>query len=111
MKKLCALVLLFASKAHAADAQLTLDILMCESSLRANVCGDDGISCGIAQFRRETFNEFAHQARKQMMAAKMWPPKYMSPTHQIFLLDWALDKGKGRRWTCYRKIKRGGWKR
>lgn len=111
MKKICALLLFISSHAHAADARLKLDILMCESSLRADVCGDDGISCGIAQFRRETFNEFAHQARKQMKKAKMWPPKYMNPMHQIFLLDWALDHRLGRRWTCFRMIKRGEWKR
>lgn len=83
---------------YAADPLLVAQIVVCESGSRPDVCGDDGISCGIAQFRKETFFEFARQAR-------LTHPRYMDMKQQIYLLNWALDHGLGRRWTCYRKIK------
>jgi hypothetical protein len=32
-------------------------------------------------------------------------PNIKNPQQQMFLLDWGLNHGYGRRWTCYRKIK------
>lgn len=101
-------VLLLTSNAHAADPKLMHQILMCESSLRPNAIGDDGVSRGIAQFRKETFYEFAVMAKK----GGKWPnhlgtPSWMNPQQQIHLLAWGLDHGYANRWTCYRKIKGG----
>lgn len=117
MKKLAVLLLFISSHAHAADAQLKLDILMCESSNRHHDFrspriryGDDGVSRGIAQFRRETFYEQAKAARK----AGKWPfkkPHWLNKEQQLWLMDYMLDKGLGPRWTCYGMIKRGEWKR
>jgi hypothetical protein len=56
------LLLLFSASAQAADPLLVARIVVCESS-SPDVCGDDGVSCGIAQFRKETFYEFAKMDR------------------------------------------------
>jgi hypothetical protein len=92
-------------QARTADLTLMMKIMECESSLRNNVWGDDGKSFGIAQFRKETFYEFAVKARKEMKAAKLWPARWHYPQHQVFLMNWGIDHGYGNRWTCYRKIK------
>jgi hypothetical protein len=94
------LALAFIGQAQAADANLIRMIIQCESSGRNDVCGDDGISCGIAQFRKETFYEFAKMA-------KLHHAQWHSAFDQIILLDWGLDHGYARRWTCYRMIKAG----
>ena len=62
--------------ARAADTALMMKIMKCESSLRFDVWGDDGKSFGIAQFRKETFYEFAAMAREEMKAAKLWPASW-----------------------------------
>lgn len=98
------LAMLTPSTASAADGDLVIDIVFCESSFRPHVLGDDGKSYGIAQFRKETFYEFAAQAKTEMVAAGMWPAHWRNPTHQLFLLGWGIDHGHGKRWTCYRKI-------
>lgn len=99
------LLMLAPMHARAADPTLMMKILECESSLRYNVWGDDGKSFGIAQFRKETFYEFAVMAKKEMRAAKLWPARWPIPQHQVFLMNWGIDHGYGNRWTCYRKIK------
>jgi hypothetical protein len=103
------IIAIYAFPARAADSTLIFNIVQCESSwihkyksgrLR---CGDDGVSCGIAQFRKDTFYEFAKMARKE----HLWhfgKPKYDNERQQMFLLIWGVDHGYGRRWTCYRKI-------
>lgn len=82
---------------EAADAKLMIDIIECESSGRHNVSGDDGVSYGIAQFRKATFQEFAKQAGMKGM-------RYRNPVHQLRVMNWALDNGYGYRWSCYRKM-------
>lgn len=100
-----ALMLMFVPlHAQAADPTLMMKIMECESSLRFNVWGDDGKSFGIAQFRKETFYEFAVMAKEEMKAEKLWPARWRYPQHQVFLLNWGIDHGYGNRWTCYRKI-------
>lgn len=108
MRYLCLALLLFSPSAPAADADLKLRIMVCESGLKHDAWGDDGKSFGIAQFRKETFYEFSAKAEKLMRKAKMWPPRWANPQHQLFLLDWGLDNGYANRWTCYRKIKQNG---
>lgn len=82
---------------EAANIHLMNQIMMCESSMRPNVWGDDGKSYGIAQFRKETFYEFAHMAH-------IYRPNWFNTDQQIYLLAWGLDHGYAKRWTCYRKI-------
>lgn len=107
MRYLSLLLLFLACPAAAADADLKLRIMVCESGLKHDAWGDDGKSFGIAQFRKETFYEFSAKAERHMRQAKMWPPQWTNPQHQVFLLDWGLDNGYADRWTCYRKIKQG----
>ena|SRR3990167_3259108 len=100
------IILLSIQMAHAADARLMFDIMLCESGFDSRAIGDDGISQGIAQFRRETFFEFQAIAKKQGKWPKRWKPNWKNPKQQVFLLEWGLDNGYGNRWTCYRKLKR-----
>jgi len=109
MKKLKVLltsfVLLVSScTVRAADKDLMLRIMVCESGLRHDALGDDGKSYGIAQFRKETFYEFAALARRELHNAGIYKPNWHNPQHQVFLLNWGLDHGYGRRWTCFRNI-------
>jgi len=91
-----------AQPVHAADQRLAHEIIQCESSGRAHVWGDDHKSYGIAQFRKETFYEFAN-------AAHLRRPNWRDPRQQIYLLNWGIDHGYANRWTCYRLIKKGKW--
>ena len=109
MKHLAILFMLYSAHSAAADQRLVDAILMCESSNRHYErdgrvrFGDDGISRGIAQFRRETFYEFAAMAKKQ----GRWPfkrPRWFDEQQQIHLLKWGLDNHLGKRWTCYREL-------
>jgi hypothetical protein len=104
LKIFLVLMLLLPGLVRAADQGLVLKIMVCESGLRHNVWGDDGKSYGIAQFRKETFYEFAAMAKKEMRAAKFYKPNWFNPQHQVFLLNWGLDHGYGRRWTCFRTL-------
>lgn len=99
--KLFALLLFLPSFSHAADANLMISIIECESSGRFNAVGDGGLSHGIAQFRRDTFYEFASLAKMKGM-------RWKNPIHQMRVMNWALDNGYGRRWTCYRKLTKTG---
>ena len=62
--------------ATAADINLIITILECESSGKHDAVGDDGVSYGIAQFRRETFYEFAAEAGFKNF-------NYRNPIHQL----------------------------
>jgi len=106
------LLLLWAAvspKAEAADARLMLNIVSCESAFDSHAVGDDGVSRGIAQFRKETFYEFATLAIRQGKwdYKRLGRPKWMNPMQQMFLLEWGIDNGYGNRWTCYRNLTGG----
>lgn len=98
--------LLFVGHVHAADARLMLKIMTCESGMRYDAVGDDGVSRGIAQFRKETFYEFAAMTKEagKWDAKILGRPNWKNPLQQIFLLEWGIDNGYGDRWTCYRMI-------
>lgn len=98
-------LLLFASPCIASQSQIVLKILQCESNFRSNVYGDGGKAYGIAQFHKPTFDRFALKAAPEMIKAGLWPPQYKNPTHQVFLLGWAIKHHYGKSWTCYTKIK------
>ena len=107
MRTLLSILLLCPAIAHAADPLLVAQIVVCESSSRPNVCGDDGVSCGVAQFQRETFFYFARLAKKDGSwdLEKLGKPRWMNMRQQIFLLDWALDRKRGWNWTCLDIVK------
>ena len=71
-------------------------ILICESSLRHNVFGDNGESYGIAQMQKRTFYWMVKESGMKNLSWK-------NLDHQIELLGWALDNGYGKYWTCYKK--------
>lgn len=109
LRSLIVTLMFYMNHAIAADPKLVNAILLCESSNRHYEkdgrvrFGDDGISRGIAQFRKETFYEFAALAIKQ----HKWPfkyPNWFNEEQQLWLLNWGLDNGYGRRWTCWRKL-------
>jgi hypothetical protein len=104
MRLILAGILIVASSiVSAADAVLVLRIMQCESGLRHDAIGDGGRSRGIAQFRKETFYEFAKLAK--LRDKGLGEPDWMNPQQQAYLLNWGLDNGYGRRWACYRKLK------
>ncbi|PIR45280.1 MAG: hypothetical protein COV10_00125 [Candidatus Vogelbacteria bacterium CG10_big_fil_rev_8_21_14_0_10_51_16] len=76
--------------------KLALDIAMCESSLRANVYGDNGRAFGTFQFHRPTFDEFAKKFGEEL--------DYYDNEDSIKLAIWALANDKEHHWTCYRKV-------
>jgi hypothetical protein len=88
-------------------ATLADRIIQCESSgiheqngrMRCNSHEPTGHqSCGIAQFREDTFYEFAKMAYVPR-------PNWASRRQQLYLLNWGLAHGYGRRWSCYRKLR------
>lgn len=91
------LLLLCSSAAWGADPAMLQAIVMCESGGRTTVCGDDGVSCGIAQFQKRTFYKFEHEAGLHGMHWK-------NSGDQMILLNWGLDNGYGKHWTCYRTL-------
>ena len=106
----CCLILMltFSNFAYGADSKLVMQIIQCESGFKHDAVGDDGVSRGIAQFRKETFAEFAAMAinQKKWDFKKLGKPEWLNPIQQVFLLHWGIDNGYGRRWTCYRNLKK-----
>ena len=94
-------IFLIAIPAHAADWSLMGKIVMCESSGRPYVWGDDHKSFGIAQFKYQTFVEMKHKAHMERL-------RWRNPGDQLTLMSWMLDHGYSNRWTCYRKLKKEG---
>ena len=94
------------------NAQMRLDIMRCESGMKHDAIGDDGVSRGIAQFRKETFYEFSVMAIRQGAwdFGKLGKPEWLNPMQQEFLLGWGLDNGYERRWTCWRTLYGGAIK-
>lgn len=72
-----------------------LHIINCESGIRhEGIWGDNGASYGVAQFQYRTFDWMRTQAGKPRL-------KWKNRNDQLWLLDWALDQGYGKYWTCY----------
>lgn len=88
------------------SSELMMNIIKCESGFRHDAVGDDGVSRGLAQFREETFYEFAATAirQKKWDFKKLGKPAWMNPGQQVYLLEWGIRNGHGRRWTCYRTL-------
>lgn len=119
MKPALPLLFFLSLSAFAADEQVLKAVRICESSdmhyepakikgkpnPRAGQVrwGDDGVSRGVAQFRKETFYENAAIAKKE----GKWPfgkPRWFNEQQQLWLMNYMLDKGLGRRWTCFRRL-------
>lgn len=82
-------------KFELALAKQKLHIIACESSgYHYGVWGDGGKSYGIAQFQLATFKELRAEAGRPEL-------KWMNKADQLWLLDWALRHGYGKRWTCF----------
>lgn len=97
---LAVVVISYSPTSKAADATLMINIIECESSGRYNAVGYDGVSVGIAQFQKSTFDEMKAKARMPNL-------RWKNPIHQLRLMVWMLDHGHGNRWTCFRKLKSG----
>ena len=83
---------------------LVYNILQCESSLRHNVVGDQHLQYpakGIAQFQERTFKYLQKKANKPELC-------WESAKDQIVLLKWAITRGYGSYWTCYRIVTKEG---
>jgi len=106
------ILLLVLPSVHLRAMPLAVKIVACESAgkhwsgaFRMNCNRHEpmgGKSCGIAQFQVRSFNWMAHKAGMEL--------KYWNPEDQLTLLNWAIDHGYAKHWTCYRKIRRGTWK-
>ncbi len=70
-------------------------VIECESNYKHEVYGDGGKAYGIAQFHKPTFYWLSKEAGLKL--------KYKDRGHQILLLKWAIENGKGNYWTCYRR--------
>lgn len=81
--------------------QLIQKIISCESSGRhTNVWGDLDYkhpAYGVAQFQERTFNWMRGLAGRNDL-------EWKNKEDQLWLLAWALENGKGKFWTCYRKV-------
>ena len=88
-------------QARAADINLIIAVLECESSGKHDALGDGGASYGIAQFKEETFYRFVKQAGFKKFY-------YRNPIHQLRVMNWAIDNGYGNHWTCYQKLHQDG---
>jgi len=76
-----------------------LSILACESEVRHdNIWGDGGRAYGIAQWHFATFKELREKAGRPEL-------RWENIHDQIWLLDWALRNGYGKKWTCFQKGK------
>ena len=79
-------------------------VIQCESEGRHNLWGDLNYphhAYGIAQFQKRTFNWMSRISGKKNM---QWKNK----KDQIELLHWAIEKGHGRYWTCFRILDKKG---
>jgi len=77
-------------------SDMVYKIIECESSWRPDVYGDGGRAYGLAQFHRPTWDWLCELSGKDL--------DYYEPHHQIELLTWALENGRGYLWTCWRNI-------
>lgn len=84
------------SRLEVSYEQLAYKIIECESNWRPDVYGDNGRAYGLAQFHKPTFYWLSKLAGKDL--------DYYEPQHQIELLIWALENGRGYLWSCYKQI-------
>lgn len=94
----------FFAQQYGVDSLLVKKIIKCESRWDINAEGDSGLSNGIAQFQKSTFERM----EKEFVKDYRHDLDYNSSFDQIKLLSYAISKGWGNEWTAYRAIKNGG---
>ena len=100
------LTLALSSAAQAADIDLFIRIIECESGGRHDAKNEreprGGISFGIAQFQKPTFEEFKKKAGHPEY-------KWENPIHQMKLLAWVIKDRPDLlpHWVCWRKMQKG----
>lgn len=95
MKQLIA----FYAEVYEVNEDLALGVARCESEFKTTAVGDNGLAYGVYQFHQPTFKMFAKMRGTPDL-------EYKNTEHQVDLAMWAISKGQGNHWTCYRKIQR-----
>lgn len=67
------------------------DVLQCESNLMPDRYGDSGLAFGIAQFHKETFDQFCSG-------------DYYNTDDQLVCMAKMFKKGKANHWSCFRRL-------
>jgi hypothetical protein len=93
------------AKLYGVDGSIVSKVIECESEGRhyaenGMIQGDGGLSMGIAQFQKSTFERMEKKLGEDL--------NYESSFDQIKLLSFAISQGWGREWTAYRAIMNGG---
>lgn len=88
------------SKLYNTNPALVSKVMECESNGKQSAVGDYGLSRGVMQFQKETFNRLS-----KLMGEEL---NYNSSFDQIKLATWAIANGHGSNWTAYRAIMNGG---
>lgn len=92
---------IYFSNLYGGDSKIINKVIECESNWKHETIGDRGLSRGILQFQKSTFNRMAKDFGEEL--------DYNSQYDQIKLGTWALSNPKYQReWTAYRTIMNGG---
>ncbi len=88
----------YAEQFHVSSILLT-GMVKCESGGKkdaANSKDPNGGSYGILQYQKPTWDQYTKEYGQAL--------DYNSYHDQILLTAWAISQGKGKAWTCYRKL-------
>jgi len=85
---------------YGGDAEINKKVIQCESNGKQTAVGDSGLSRGIAQFQKPTFDMLSKKMGEEL--------DYNSSYDQIKLMVWSISNGYGRNWTAWRAIMNGG---
>lgn len=85
---------------YGGDVELNKKVISCESNGKQTAVGDSGLSRGIAQFQKPTFDSLSKKFGEEL--------NYNSSYDQLKLLVWSIANGYGSNWTAWRAIKNGG---
>jgi len=85
---------------YGGDVELNKKVIKCESNGKQTAVGDSGLSRGIAQFQKPTFDRLSKKFGEEL--------NYNSSYDQLKLMVWSIANGYGSNWTAYRAIKNGG---
>lgn len=85
---------------YGVDQKLMLDVMKIESRGIQATVGDGGLSRGIFQYQKATFERHSKEFGEVL--------DYNSGYDQAKLASWAIANGKGNEWTAYRCLNNGG---
>lgn len=92
---------IYFSNLYGGDSEVALKVMDCESGGDHNNVGDGGLSKGIFQFQKSTFERMERGLGENL--------NYTSQFDQIKLASFALSKPElAREWSTFRSIKNGG---